>query len=294
MCEWRIAVKIIGKKIKEARKAKKMNQKSLAEGICSQSALSNIENKNICKDFDVLVALCDRLEINVEDCITEVESQYLDNALKKVNALCIQLKHREAYQAIKQINFSKKNVNKELISKFLFFKGLTSLLGNNDQEEALNYLLKGSQSDQGLTIYNVLSLNAVGTLHELQKNYSQAKVYYDKSVQFLEKLKYNYPQEACRMFYNTAKFYSEIKEFENALTYSEKGLEVARHCSTSYFLEYLLYEKAYNLYKLDQPAKEDYEQALLFAKYFQNEGILTYIKNDIDTFFRNSTKENQM
>ncbi|EIP8133944.1 helix-turn-helix transcriptional regulator, partial [Enterococcus faecalis] len=75
-------MKIIGKKIKEARKAKKINQKSLAEGICSQSALSNIENKNICKDFDVLIALCERLEINVEDCITEVESQYLDNALK--------------------------------------------------------------------------------------------------------------------------------------------------------------------------------------------------------------------
>ncbi|WPH48359.1 helix-turn-helix domain-containing protein (plasmid) [Enterococcus faecalis] len=286
-------MKIIGKKIKEARKAKKMNQKSLSEGICSQSALSNIENKNICKDFNVLISLCERLELNFEDCVTEVESQYLDNALKKVNALCMQLKHSEAYQVIKEIKFNPNKVNKELNSKFLFFKGHTALLGNNDHEEALNFLLKGSQSDNGLTIYNVLSLNSLGTLHELQKNYSQAKVYYDKSVQLLEKFKYSSPQEACRMFYNTAKFYSDIKEYENALVYSEKGLEVARHCSKNYFLEYLLYEKAYNLNRLGRPAKEEYEQALVFAEYFQNEGILTYIKNDINTFF-NNTKEKSM
>ena len=41
-------VKVAGDKIKQARKLKKITQSELANGICTQATISNIENHNLC------------------------------------------------------------------------------------------------------------------------------------------------------------------------------------------------------------------------------------------------------
>lgn len=283
-----------GQTIKNTRKLKKLSQKQLASGICSQSTLSNIENIGICKDFSVLIALCERLNLNIQECISQNDIQYLENLLNMVNTLCIQLKHKQAYQLIQPIHLDKTKSNQELYIKFLYFKGLTNLLGINDLNQARNFLLKSSKSENGfITIYNILSLNTLGTVYELEHNYAQAEIYYEKSMRLLDKFKYQYPVEACRMFYNTAKFYSEIKEYSIAVSYSEKGLDVIRQSCSGKFLEYLLYEKAFNLYQLGKNADFEYKQTLCIAEFFQNTEIMKYIKKDMEVYFcANSIKKN--
>lgn len=56
--------KQIGDVVKEARKAKRMTQKELANGICTQATVSNLENNNSVPAVRTLLAIGERLKID--------------------------------------------------------------------------------------------------------------------------------------------------------------------------------------------------------------------------------------
>ena len=168
--------------------------------------------------------------------------------------------------------------NRILETKFFYYKGITSLLGKKNNSEALFYLHRGSEISRDINIYNILSMNAIGILYELEDDIEKAKVYYDKSLQLLSEFKLDYPLEQCRIYYNTAKFYSLIKDYAKSIELSDKGIEINRTHSSIYSLDCLLYEKAFNKQMLGLDAVEDYRIAYYFTRFFENKNYLLILK----------------
>ena len=140
------------------------------------------------------------------------------------------------------------------------------------------YLHRGSEISRDINIYNILSMNAIGILYELEDDIEKAKVYYDKSLQLLSEFKLDYPLEQCRIYYNTAKFYSLIKDYAKSIELSDKGIEINRTHSSIYSLDCLLYEKAFNKQMLGLDAVEDYRIAYYFTRFFENKNYLLILK----------------
>ena len=246
-------MKVAGDKIKQARKLKKITQSELANGICTQATISNIENRNLCDSLDIFSSICLRLDLEVEECMMISEEKKIENLLNKVEEL-------------------------------LYYKGITCLLGKKDKAEALFYLYRGAEIDRKVNIYNILSLNALGTLYELEKDMRKAQVYYEKSLQELEQFKLECSLERCRIYYNSAKFYSEIKDYQKSVILSEKGIQICRDKHSIYLLDYLLYEKAFNKQMLGEDTADDYRQAYYFTQFFGNTEVLQYIEKDMKAF----------
>lgn len=61
----------LGKVILEQRKKMTLNQQQLANGICTQTVISRIENQNISPSVDVLVKICQRLNLTLNDVYSE-------------------------------------------------------------------------------------------------------------------------------------------------------------------------------------------------------------------------------
>ncbi|MGC3221789.1 helix-turn-helix domain-containing protein [Enterococcus faecalis] len=257
-------VKVAGDKIKQARKLKKITQSELANGICTQATISNIENRNLCDSLDIFSSICLRLDLEVEE--------------------CIRLFHLEAYNLLQEVPEGLILSNNELTTKLLYYKGITCLLGKKDKAEALFYLYRGAEIDRKVNIYNILSLNALGTLYELEKDMRKAQVYYEKSLQELEQFKLECSLERCRIYYNSAKFYSEMKDYQKSVTLSEKGIQICRDKHSIYLLDYLLYEKAFNKQMLGEDTADDYRQAYYFTQFFGNTEVLQYIEKDMKAF----------
>ena len=59
-------MKVDGAIVKKRRKERHMTQKELAEGICKQATISNIENKNRVNSLSILVQLCVRLDLPID------------------------------------------------------------------------------------------------------------------------------------------------------------------------------------------------------------------------------------
>ena len=174
--------------------------------------------------------------------------------------------------------------NRILETKFFYYKGITSLLGKKNNNEALFYLHRGSEISRDINIYNILSMNAIGILYELEDDIEKAKVYYDKSLQLLDEFKQDFPLEQCRIYYNTAKFYSLIKDYAKSIELSDKGIDINRKHNTIYSLDCLLYEKAYNKQMLGLESSEDYRIAYYFTQFFENTKLLSYIEKNMKEF----------
>ncbi|NSS71585.1 helix-turn-helix domain-containing protein [Enterococcus faecalis] len=277
-------MRVAGEKIKTARKKKKLSQAELAKGICTQATISNIENKNVCDSLDIFSSVCLRLDLQVEECIEGSSEKKLESLLNKVEELCFYFKHDEAYDLLKDYPDDIESSNRILETKFFYYKGITILLGKKNNSEALFYLHRGSEISRDINIYNILSMNAIGILYELEDDIEKAKVYYDKSLQLLSEFKLDYPLEQCRIYYNTAKFYSLIKDYAKSIELSDKGIEINRTHSSIYSLDCLLYEKAFNKQMLGLDAVEDYRIAYYFTRFFENKKLLTYIEKDMQEF----------
>lgn len=277
-------MKVSGEKIKIARKAKRLSQAELAKGICTQATVSNIENKNVCDSLDIFSSVCLRLDLQVEECIENSSEHKLESMLNKVETLCNVFKHEEAYVIINDYKDDISTSNYVLETKYFYYKGSTSLLGKKNKSEGLFYLHRGSEIDREVNVYNILSVNTIGTLYAMENDLKKAKVYFDKSLELLNRFQQDIPVQISNVYFNSAKFYSLIEDYAKSLSICIEGIEMNKKYNTNYFLDALLYEKAYNKHMLDKNAEEDYRVAYYFAKFFGNDHLVSVITSDVEEF----------
>ena len=89
------------------------------------------------------------------------------------------------------------------------------------------------------------------------------------------------PIKATKVYFNTAKFYSLIKNYEAAFELASKGMALNKTYQSLYMLDLLAYEAAFNSFMLsDDLIVPDYSSAKAFAAFNDNQSLLNVIKND--------------
>ena len=96
------------------------------------------------------------------------EEKKIENLLNKVEDLSLRLFHLEAYNLLQEVPEGLILSNNELTTKLLYYKGITCLLGKKIKQRPC-FTYTGAEIDRKVNIYNILSLNALGTLYELEK-----------------------------------------------------------------------------------------------------------------------------
>lgn len=281
-----------GEEIKKKRLEKGLTQKELAENICTQATVSNLENGASVPTISILLKLADRLNIefaDIYDYTIESENEY-NQIFKEVRDLCSKVKHKEAYNLLKsRVDFDKIDTiyDKKL---YYYFMGITSLMGQENSSDAIYYfnLVLTSETDTSLDFLDVSATNGIGISYYMQKENEKALTYFEKSLEQLDELftlidTIKESQEIAKIYYNTAKFYSEIGKYSKALNLANLGIKLLKNESLGYYLDLLLYEKAFNLMKLGKKEESEkfYLFAMVMADFNDNKFAKDTIKSDI-------------
>ena len=284
-----------GEEIKKKRLEKGLTQKELAENICTQATVSNLENGASVPTISILLKLADRLNIefsDIYDYTVESENGY-NQLFKQVRELCSKVKHKEAYELLKSsIDFDKIDTiyDKKL---YYYFMGITSLMGQESPSDAIYYfnLVLTSETDTSLDFLDVSATNGIGIAYYMQKENEKALTYFEKSLEQLDDLftlidTIKDSQEIAKIYYNTAKFYSEIGKYSKALNLANLGIKLLKNESLGYYLDLLLYEKAFNLMKLGKKEESErfYLFAMVMADFNDNKFAIDTIKSDISEY----------
>lgn len=129
----------------------------------------------------------------------------------------------------------------------------------------------------------------IGVAYHLKEETNKAKIYFEQSIRELEKIAnidLKNLDKILLIYFNTAKFYSDIGDYQEAVTLCETGIQMAESEKTTSQLDKLYYEKAFNEAMNGQlaEAKKGYFIAMAFAIMNQNDVIIEIIKKNMHKF----------
>ncbi|MEG1045213.1 helix-turn-helix transcriptional regulator [Carnobacterium sp.] len=290
----------LGDKIKENRLNKGLTQSELAEGICTQASISNLENNTSTPTLMILLTIGKRLNMDFSE-LSDYANEYDNkntNIFEQVRLLRSQFKDAEARDLLV------KNINKDQLTtafelkNYYYYLGITSLIGYEKYSDAhYNFDLALSvDTGQQLDFLDILATNGIGLTYFMieEEEKEKALTYFEKSLTQLDDfmnqssslLSFKDNLEIMKLYYTTAKFYSEIGEYKKALNLCDLGIILQKSYHVNYDLERLYYEKGFNLVKLGdlKKARDFYGLAAALAKMDENELVLEIIRENMNKF----------
>ena len=285
----------IGAKIKSKRLAKKLTQAELAADICTQATISNLENKDRLPTISVLLKITDRLDMEFSEvyAYTSGKSANHTQIYQKIRDLCRIQKHQEAYDLITTtIQLDQLETNSD-IKRYYYYLGITGVIGYGKISDGIYYFNQAlsKKENEQIDYIDISALNGLAIAYDIKNEDDKALNYYQQSLTKLEALPLLIESikdkiEIAKVYYNTAKFYSKIEDYYKAVELCTLGIKILRNQNLTYYLDYLLYEKGFNLMhikKIDE-AEKYYLYALILADIHKNQHILDVITNDVKLY----------
>ncbi|OLR26221.1 helix-turn-helix domain-containing protein [Bacillus cereus] len=282
----------LGITIKELRNKKNISQSDLCHGICSQSQISKIEKGVIYPSSILLYQLSERLGIDPNNIFALTQNKklkYTEN-VKYVMRDCIrQHQYKELYEIVTREKYTNNFQTKEDKQFLLWHEAIAIYCVNNSTKVALTLLNNALK----LTVTNIdfLSEREIDILHTMAILHAENKEY-KKSITILKRClnnfnKLDFPRDKeikLKIIYNLAKNLSYTYQYEEAIKYIDKGIQLAINLNTFYLLGELYYGKGSNLLKLKQYSEEDVannmQKSLFIFELTKNEKKLQIIKEE--------------
>lgn len=269
-----------GELIKEKRKASRLTQKQLAQGICKQATISNIENKNYCFSAKILTLICQRLNISLQDVLIVSEDSNIKSKLDQIGQLCKLNQNHEANHLLNQIDEAV-ITDTETQIKYLYYKAGLAFLVDQNLDSAFFYYSQVLANTDKDDLYALLSKLGIAIIYTEKGETNFAQSYFESLVDTVNNenkklLDYN------KIYYNAAKFFSSKTNYQYALTLCNQGIELNQAHNSTELLEQLLYEHAYNAMKLNDPKYLNfYYEAAQIAKFRNNQHIIQTIEKNL-------------
>lgn len=273
-------IKVDGALLKEYRKKKGLTQVQLAEGICEQATVSNIENKNMSPGINILSALCKKLNVEISDILVETEEDKIRKKLSEIQSLNAVSKYKESYEILQTVD-QKKVSNSDLLNQILFYQGLLDHLYAKKEDAALFYFNQVLEQTTETDIHHLQAAANVAMIYLAKGELDFAKVYVERTLKILNDTDFDNLM-VFAVYYNIATYYSKIENYEKAIQLCEKGIEYNKKHKSTHSLEYLLYEIAFCHKQLgEDDYLERYMDAKKVACFNGNDHAVKVIENDL-------------
>lgn len=258
----------LGSVIYDKRRSLNLTQSDLANGLCNQNTISKMEKHNMTPQMDVLIKICQRLDLSLNDIFSEFSSDtkseqtFVLNDIER-DVLLDDLDSVEDKLALVQDELKAKDR-----AQYDFIMGIVEFRTSNFELSSFHFdkVLRETKADDD-NIYTLMSYLFKGKIYYCQEHFDEADYYLNLiSSSLKENFNVNNASGLEIIFLSKmlGKAYLEIKQFESARAVSERGLKFANDYHLSYFIDDL----NYNLYLVYQAGNDKNKQELYRNRAF--------------------------
>lgn len=264
-----------GKQIKQLRIERKLTQKELAKGVCSQAELSKIENGKTIPTIDLVQRLSQKLHISMDQIFID------SNEVKLFQRYDLQLSDFSRQRRYDDLLDFVKSLPDNLppsVQLLIHYFEWVAREGKKDIDyrTCISQLLRLSDEQQMETEYPVLYLRirmSVANYYYLNGQYPYArKIYqelltYDYSTDTLKKLQ-------CKILYNHAQQLYFQNDFTKGLEITEKGIALSVERKDTAMLGHFFYQRGCFYEELsysDRDIRDAFTYAYVLFTAFGNE-----------------------
>jgi HTH-type transcriptional regulator, quorum sensing regulator NprR len=273
-----------GQKIKYLRTMRKMKQFELAEGICSVSYLSKVENDTITPSDEIKELLLAKL--NVSSDIIDFDQRFY-KVLNHWQSLISEKNLEEADKLYEELlSLSGPFIKKDLLLKFKVFT-INYFVVKREflKAEQLINEIKDIESDLSLEIKYYFH-RYIGEFYYYQYNFEDALKHLSESekllpTQMIEK------SEIAQLYYSLAFSSCKVDKFHSSISYGKKALELftsiynLKRCVECHILLGIASRRISNF----EESLEHYEKAKTLAQSINFKQILYTINHNIGQLY---------
>ncbi|MDO1604824.1 helix-turn-helix transcriptional regulator [Lactobacillus sp. YT155] len=252
----------LGEKIRKKRLNLNITQSELADGICTQFTISNLERKNLPPSTEILTQLCLKLNMDLNELFTEFDS--IPNPIKITDDVTT------AEHELLEGNF---DPAKKILQKFdledaktrvpailYLWRSYIEIIENNNTDLAIFYSTQFSQNSSSEDIFETILFDTVmGIIYDAESdNESLASFYFDKSYQLLIDVAEIKSEHLPRLLFSiikVVKFYLNHNQAEQAQKLLNLAISWSRQTVLVHYMVEVLELKLQNTKK----GADDYE-----------------------------------
>ncbi|WP_125710323.1 helix-turn-helix domain-containing protein [Companilactobacillus zhongbaensis] len=272
----------------EKRKEMGLSQKALSKGICTQATLSKFENNGKIPSMKILIQLCNRLDLALDDIIG------LDNngkkkqiqAMNKAEFNLIIEEYANSWEILNEIDLDSISDDLKATMQYYYLKGYLNVLDNGDLLEAVfdfNRILSDLDV-KGETIFTFLAFVGMGMVYAQQGDDAKSEYYFSKVFNDIYVMEIDDVTKIWRyinIIFYCSLYYSNRKEFETANTLLRYGVKVCQDNHVTYYIARIYEQLAINRCETvgkDAEVLDLLNKAEVFSEFNHNENELVKIR----------------
>ena len=270
----------IGTLIRKYRQIRKLTQKELSHGLCSQAMLSAIENGKHIPNSELFMALLQRMHISFTDIslYNHYELKVNMQRNKKIQQLCNKHEYRELYQLLMDQETIDSLEEESDYRIYYYYLGCATFHVEEDlvqSEELFHLALAEVSSVAAGDTLNRLIYASLGLISALNNNQTVAKQYFIRSLENIEQEFFQ--ENIAVVFYLKALSEMKLKVDRKKI---ERTLQAGIKYVTANKSIYMLANFYYLLSQLYNAGSDEEEIAINRTHVFQElYGERVYTKN---------------
>ncbi|WP_379138143.1 helix-turn-helix domain-containing protein [Paenibacillus sp. sgz500958] len=281
----------LGEVLAELRKEKKLSQRALAEGICTQALISQIEKGKHLPSIEICYQLSQRLNVSLDyliDSSRYLNYTYIRELHHQIKKFLRERNYEEIYSIVK-IEKTSPNYKDSNFKQFILWQeGICTYYLKSDYAHSIDLLNKAMELKHTSDLHSereVEILHSIGIIHGEEKNNELALKFFERAKKQLSNITYLQNSTiALKIRYSTAIILTRMREYSLSLNHCEEAIKLCSELETSYLLGELYYHKGYNLELLSMydDAVVEYERSIQFFTFQNNSSFLKYTVDRIN------------
>ncbi|MQS89545.1 helix-turn-helix transcriptional regulator [Companilactobacillus mishanensis] len=237
----------------DKRKELGLSQKELSKGICTQATLSKFENNGKIPSMKILIQLCNRLGLSLDDIIgiDNHDSKKLVKAMNKAEFNLIISEYQNSWDILNKIELDSLSDDKEAVMQYYYLKGYLNVLDNGDLLEAVfdfNRILS-DMDPKGETIFTFLAFVGMGMVYAKQGDDDKSEFYFSKVFNDIYGMSIDDVNKIWRyinIIFYCAIYYSDRKDYETANTLLKYAVKICADNHVTYYIARIYLQLAEN------------------------------------------------
>ncbi|UCZ54171.1 helix-turn-helix transcriptional regulator [Bacillus shivajii] len=274
----------VGNVIRMLRTANNFSQSDIADGICTLSEISQIEDNIKSPDSNTLHLLANRLGVDMNFFFEELESpkiHYAEDTIYLIRKFVEEKKYEEVGQVIENERHNPIFHKPRFKQVILWHEALVVNYVKGDFKTALKLLYQALNMYQPSIHYTetqIQILVSLGNLYGENDHHAKAQSYYEKAILNYEKLtKLECPKIFLRILYNLTLTFIREHKYEDALSRCEQGLQLCKETKSLYLLGEFHYQMA-NIHWFTGRLEEANKEMTIAATIFDYTDNIQYKK----------------
>jgi transcriptional regulator with XRE-family HTH domain len=271
------------------RKDKRLTQSELSESICTQATISKMENNGIVPTTEILVKLCMRLDLTLDDVFSEFSETYsatekISKQFEKIEYLMSVYEPEKVAPILDSIHVKDLMTAQERATYF-YYLGDFTLLVKHDIDSARYYLQRVLDETLNIrsSIFPAIAYSTMGVSYAMQSQNEKAEYYFGQSLDNVRKQsveKNSKQDKIIQVYANAARYYSNADSFEKSNQLILECIEKFVEKKLFPKVESLFYDLGFNYHK-QHIDEEQTESALQYSSVFahlnENKMVLDHI-----------------